>query len=366
MLNRVFKWFRQQGRNHFAARRRSTADAQVIAESVVKMTETVKQELVEQRRLLGSLVGAVKPKKETGKRFLTLVLATILVAMIVLLAADFTRPAFSSPPPNYGQSGVASLYVWANSLNEQQDDALQNSGISLTVTADQRSSKVEYTAMFPARLAGDRFVLATAGIAVLSGFRSTVPGVTNEYPRCLVEGQSEPAQRSCQLITGIIPGASGSFTTACGFDGSEETVTVRFSGDAAVNSSYDWAHHITSLPYLGNVPGTGPGSVNDLVVGAFGDNFPPANLTTCYYLGLNPDWMEYVPNFTPTYHIGDNMAWVPASNMASYLVVSTERSAEWWGNVLLLILGVFGPTLLTLIGMTARSGYRLFSQTRRP
>ena len=64
-------------------------------------------------------------------------------------------------------------------------------------------------------------------------------------------------------------------------------------------------------------------------------------------------------------HIGDEMTWDPASNMANYVVVSTERSAQWKGNALLAIVGVFGPAFLSLSVMTARSGYRLRAQSLR-
>jgi hypothetical protein len=285
---------------------------------------------------------------------------------LVILSARLMPAAFSAPPPNYSTTGIASLYVWENSLNKNQVRALQDPGISLSVAADQLSSQVEYVATFPVDLVGDRFVLGISGSAVLADFRTDVSGASNEYPDCQEEGQGgQTLPATCQLITGIIPGVTDESAIGCRSKGDQKTISVSFSGKAHVNSSFDWAHQIASLPYLGDVHGFGGGSVDDLVVGAFGQNFPPVNLTSCYSLGLDPGLTDYTPNFSPTIHVGDNMTWDPASNTANYVVVSTKRSAEWKGDALLAVLGVFGPALLSFLGMTVRSGYRLRSQSRK-
>jgi hypothetical protein len=228
------------------------------------------------------------------------------------------------------------------------------------------SSHVEYVATFPASLAGDRFVLGITGTAVLTDFKTDVSGASNEYPDCLAQVQGGKTLPSmCQLITGIIPAISDETAIGCQSKSNQSTVSVSFSGTAHVNSSFDWAHKITSLPYLGNTRGVGSGSVDDLVTATFGQNFPAANLTSCYYLGLDPELTDYTPNFAPTTHVGDTMDWDPASNLANYLVVSTERSAEWKGDLLLAVLGVFGPALLSSLGLTIRTGYRLRSQAKK-
>jgi hypothetical protein len=186
--------------------------------------------------------------------------------------------------------GVASLYVWENSLNTNQAGALQDPGISLSVWADQRSSQVEYVATFPDGLIGGRFVLGISGSAVLSDFKTDVSGASNEYPDCQEDGQGGKAlPETCQLVTGIIPSATDMSAIGCRSKDDQKTISVSFSGMAHVNSSFDWAHKIASLPYLGDVHGPGDGSVDDLVTRAFGQNFPAANLTSCYYLELNPE-----------------------------------------------------------------------------
>jgi len=337
-----------------------------MAEEALRAAGTLKRELEHDRKELASLIKGIKPKDETLGRFLTLALATGACSLLVILSASLMPAAFSAPPPNYGTAGVASLYVWENSLNKNQAGALQDPGISLSVAADQLSSQVEYVATFPAGLIGDRFVLGISGSAVLADFKTDVSGASNEYPDCQEEGQGgKTLPATCQLITGIIPSVSDVSAIGCRSKGDQKTISVSFSGKAHVNSSFDWAHQIASLPYLGDAHGLGSGSVDDLVVGAFGQNFPPANLTSCYYLGLNPELTDYTPNFPPTSHIGDTMTWDPASNMANYVVVSAERSAEWKGDALLAVLGVFGPALLSFLGMTVRSGYRLRSQSRK-
>ena len=363
----MFDWVRGRWADKSSsARDRAAAETRELAEAAFRTAEAVKQELEKDRQSLASLIESIKPKNETPRQFVTLATAAATCAVIVIVAARLLPPAFSAPPPNYGEAGVASLYVWENSLNKGQADALRDPGVSLSVEADQTSSDVDYVATFPKRLIGDRYVLGISGSAVLSDFKSDVSGVSNEYPECRAEGQGgRGLPASCQLITGIVPSVSSRSAFGCRSKSEEKAISIQFSGNARVNSSFDWAHHITSLPYLGDVPGMGSGSVDDLVEGAFGQNFPAVSLTTCYYLGLNPKWTEYTPDFAPTYHIGDEMAWDPASNMASYVVVSTERGAQWKGNALLVILGVFGPALLSLSVMTVRSGYRLRAQSRR-
>ena len=367
ILGVVFNWMRRRRADEpSSAADRAAAETRQLAEAALRTAEAVKQQLEQDRQALASLIESIKPKNETPRRFVTLASAMAACAVIVIVAASLIPPAFSAPPPNYSDAGVASLYVWANSLNTEQAEALRNPGVSLRVIADQRSSYLEYVATFPKRLIGDRFVLGISGTAVLSDLKSDASDVSNEYPECQVEshdGRATP--RLCQLITGIVPSVSSESALGCRSMDKEEAISIRFSGNAHVNSSFDWAHHIASIPYLGDVPGLGPGSVDDLVEGTFGQNFPSASLTTCYYLALNPEWTEYTPDFAPTYHIGDEMTWDPASNEASYIVVSTERGAQWKGNVLLAILGVFGPAFLSLVVVTVRSGYRLRSQSPR-
>lgn len=362
ILTDVFNWLRRCGSR--ASCEETVAEVRELTKTVLRSTDTLRQELERDRRELASLVESLKPKPETWRRFLGLFLSTVVLASIVAFVVSLIPPAFSSPPPNYGDTGIASLYVWANPLNDGQPDALRDPGVSLSAVADQKGSGLEYVATFPRRLAGDRFVLGIGGSAVLDDFRSSAD-VTNEYPGCQVQGQDgETVPHACQLITGIIPSESDELSAGCRSDTDEETISVRFSGNADLNSSGDWAHHITSLPYLGNVRGLGPGSVDDLVGSVFGPNFAPATLTTCFRLATNPEWTEYTPNFSPTSHVGDVMTWDPASNTANYVVVSTERGAQWKGNALLAILGVFGPALLTVSGMMVRSFCRLV-QARR-
>jgi hypothetical protein len=344
----------------------TAAETRRIAEDALRATETLKVELQEDQQATASLIAAVKPKEETPRRFAFFAITTVLCGSLVLAAAIRIPAAFSAPPPNYGDPGVVGLYVWANPLNKGQARALDDPGLSLSAMVDQRSARVKYVATFPKALAGDRFVIALSGTAVLSDFGSSVADVSNEYPECQPEGNEvDDLRLRCQLVTGIIPSASKE-SPACHVDGSDgEMISVRFSGDAAhVTSSYDWAHHVTSLPYLGNVPGAGAGNVDGLVSGAFGANFPEANVRTCYNLLLNPEWTDYTPNFAPTLHIGDVMSWDPASEMAVYLVVSTERGAAWKGNALVALVGVFGGAFLTLLVATARSGHRLYSQAQ--
>jgi hypothetical protein len=337
-----------------------------MAEEALRVAGTLRQELERDRKELASLIKSMKPKDETPARFIALALAAGVCALIVVFSARLMPAAFTAPPPNYGTVGIAGLYVWQDSLNKNQAGALQEPGISLSVWADQRSSHVEYVATFPDGLIGDRFVLGMSGSAVLTEFKTDVSGASNEYPDCQEEGEGgKTLPATCQLITGIIPSASDESAIGCRSMADQKTISVSFSGNAQSNSSFDWAHQIASLPYLGDVPGAGSGSVDDLVFGAFGQNFPAANLTSCYYLGLDPELTDYTPNFQPTTHIGDSMAWDPASNVANYIVVSTERSAEWKGDALLAVLGVFGPALLSFLGMTLRSGYRLRSESRR-
>lgn len=337
-----------------------------MAEEALRATETLKQEVERGHKELTSLIKDLKPKEETQERFFVLIFATAICALFVGISARLVPAAFSSPPPNYGTDGVASLYVWQDSLDTGQEAALQDPGISLSVDADQLSSHVAYVATFPASLAGERFVLGITGTAVLADFKTDVSGVSNEYPDCLDQAQGgKTLPATCQLITGIIPTTSDETAIGCQSNSNHNTVSVSFSGTAHVNSSFDWAHKITSLPYLGDTRGAGGGSVDDLVTETFGQNFPAANLTSCYYLGLDPELTDYTPDFAPTTHVGDAMDWDPASNFANYLVVSTERSAEWKGDLLLAVLGVFGPALLSSLGLTIRSGYRLRSQARK-
>lgn len=344
----------------------TAAETRRIAEAALSATENLKVELQQDQHATAALIAAVKPREETPRRFALLAISTVLCGFVVAASATLMPAAFSAPPPNYGDVGVVGLYVWANPLNEGQAQALDDPGVSLGAMVDQRSPRVEYVATFPEALVGDRFVIALAGSAVVSGFDSSTADVSNEYPDCQLEGSDVDDRRpTCQLITGIIPSASKESAACRADDGGGETISVRFSGEAVrVTSAYDWAHHVTSLPYLGNIPGMGGGNVDDLVTGAFGFNFPETNVSTCYNLLLNPGWTDYTPSFAPTLHVGDTMSWDPASEMASYLVVSTERGAAWKGNALLALLGVFGPALLSLMALTARSGYRLYSHGR--
>jgi hypothetical protein len=329
----------------------TAAETRRIAEDALRVSQSLKDE-----------VQKLVPKNETPRRFALLAIATVLCASGVIASFVLMQPGFGAPPPNYGVPGIVGLYVWSNPLNAGQTQALSESGVSLRASVDQRSPRVEYVASFPKALAGDRFVIGLAGAAVLSDFDSSVADADNEYPPCQLEHSDQ--QASCQLVTGIIPFDSDE-PLACRDGGGVEMVSVRFSGDTAgVNSSYDWAHHVTSIPYLGNLPETGSGSVDGIVTGTYGDNFVETNLTTCYNLLLNPAWTDFTPNFEPTLHVGDTMMWDPASNRAGYLVVSTERSAAWKGNALLGLFGVFGGALLTLLVATARSCGRLRSQAR--
>jgi len=367
ILNSMLKWVRRnRGSASSSSRDQATAETRELAEAALRTAEAVKQELEHDRRVLAKLIEDTRPKRATPIRFLVLILVTAICALIVTLSAIPIPAAFSSPPPNYADPGAVGLFVWANSLNAAQAGTLQNPGISLSAVADQRSSELEYVATFPKKLIGDRFVIGITGSAVLSDFKSDGADGSNEYPECEAEEQgNETHPLRCQLITGIIPSKSSERAFGCRSKDDEDRVSIRFTGNARITSSFDWAHHLTSLPYLGNVRGFGTGSVEDIVEGTFGQNFPPASLTTCYYLGLNPHWTEHTPDFAPTSHVGDNMIWDPASNMADYVVVSTERSAQWKGTVLVAMLGVFGPAFLSLLVMTFNTGYSLRSQSRQ-
>lgn len=363
----MFSWLRRRGENRSAPHDQVIAETRDLAEAVLRTAETIRQEREQDRQALASLVESLKPKNETPRRFFGLLVATAICAAVVIVAVQLAPAAFAAPPPNYADAGVVGLYVWSNPLNGAQASALRDPGVSLSVVADQRSSRVKYVATFPKKLVGDRFVVGVSGSAVLDNFESSGLGVSNEYPACQVMRQDGKslAAASCQLITGIVPSASSGSLTGCRSKNDEETVAIQFSGTAHVNSTFDWAHHITSLPYAGNTRGAGFGNVDDIVVGSFGQNFPEATLTTCYQVGLNPAWTDYTPNFAATIHIGDTMAWDPASNAAGYVIVSTERSAQWKGNALYAALGVFGSAFLSLLVTTIRSGHRLRSQSKR-
>jgi hypothetical protein len=343
---------------------RAAEAAKVQAALAKRESESVKGELALNRIALRELMRHSRPRKETPRRFLFLVLGTLICASLVSISASLIPPAFSAPP-NYVDPGVVGLFVWTNALNEKQSTVLQKPGISLSVQVSQRDSRVQYVASFPKELVGDRFVIGIAGSAVLDDVESGEVKVDIERPACRTDDVTSPARpERCQLITGIIPDRSDERAFGCGTDG-DDNITVAFSGRAGLTSSFDWAHHLTSLPYLGNVRGSGVGSVQDLVEGAFGPNFPDAFLTTCYHLGLNPKWTEYTPNFAPTTHLGDTMDWDPASNLAGYVVVSTERGAQWKGNALLAVVGVFGPAFLSLSVLAVRAGRSLMAQPRR-
>jgi hypothetical protein len=187
----------------------TAAETRRIAEDALRATESLKVELQQNQQATASLIAAVKPKEETPRRFTSLAIGTMLCGFIVVASAVRLPAAFSAPPPIYGIPGVVGLYVWANSLNEGQAQALDDPGLSLRARVDQRSPRVDYIATFPKTLVGDRFVVALGGSAVLSDFDSSVADVSNEYPDCQAEdSEADDRRQPCELVTGIIPSAS--------------------------------------------------------------------------------------------------------------------------------------------------------------
>jgi hypothetical protein len=139
------------------------------------------------------------------------------------------------------------------------------------------------------------------------------------------------------------------------FGAEKDHVSVAFSGTSAyLNSSLNWAHRVTSMPYLGDRGISGMGFVTQ----EFGSIVTPVYTKPCQMLTLSPLLEEPQASVTPHLAQDNLMLWGPGENGALIAVVGKERSANWQGNLLLAAIGILGPFLVALTGAAFKSWRR--------
>lgn len=217
---------------------------------------------------------------------------------------------------------------------------------------------------FPKEFAGKPFVLALAGSAVLRDVNARDVAYSDKYGQCPAGVPTYVV--GCQLISGTVPVPVNETTITAAslcfpWEKNVEVISVSFSGTARINSSPDWAHRVTSLPYLGNPIGNGPDidGISALGEADLGSAFGRAELSGCQFLNTSPAWTDSTTSWPPTIDKGDFMMWNPDDNGATLTVVSTGQRVAWEGNMLLAVLGIAGGAFLTLAVATYRSGMAL-------
>ena len=327
-------------------------------------TGNINESLQRLDREMGAIRSRLAPKPEPPWRpllFSGLAVAALvaLIIMTSLIPAGFTTPA-----PNLSIPGSTKVYMIDGRSDASFVDEA-DSGITVTTMSDQDDNQIQYELDFPPKLSGMKFVLAMVGSAVLRDVRLTdtygdeqlPPGkFSTEYPDCQIEstGRSAP----CQMIIGEVPqhkdGVIANDTSLC-FGAEKDHVAVTFSGMSAyLNTSLDWAHRVTSMPYLGYHEIDGMG----FVAQEFGSIVTPVDTKPCQMLTLSPRLEEPQASVSPDLAKDNLMLWGPNESEADISVVSKERSADWQGNILLAAIGILGPFFVALVVAAFRSWRR--------
>jgi len=301
---------------------------------------------------------ARQPKgKETPGRFVAYLASSFACLGLLVFTSALVPAAFSSPPPNLTDLGAVGVFVDKNDLDPAQISLLDSGAVTITTYLSQMDDSVSYELSFPEALAGKRFVLGLTGSAVLHDFRAAEGDLLS-----VTSVQCPPGVADCALVSGSVPTDTTSTGASLCFPDHNDVdhIDVRFSGTARINSAPDWAHHITSLPYLGHQFQTGRiGGVGELGHAQLGSTFALTAPQACQFLTRNPQWTDLTPSWPPSLSKGDTMGWNPDDNGAMLTVVSTERSAAWKGNLLLALIGVAGGVLISLVVATYKSGRAL-------
>jgi hypothetical protein len=343
--------------------RPSLTETRDIAEAAKRAAEDVRAALQRDRSLHLAMLKKKSDRKETPARFVLLLGALLACVSLLVTASILVPPAFTSPSTNLTDLGAAGVFVEAAGLDRKQTPLLEGEGITLTTYLSQRDSQATYELGFPKQFAGKGFVLALTGSAILRDFHSEGRDSSDKSVECPANISADVAY--CQLIIGKVPVPTNehdivSASYCYPWQKNVEVISVRLSGRQRINSSPDWAHHITSLPYLGNQREIG--GVSGLGEAYLGPDFKQAELSGCQSLIRNPKWTDFTPSWPPSLDKGDVMTWRENDNGAMLTVVSTERSASWKGNMLLALIGIAGGGLITLFVATFRSGMSLRKQ----
>jgi hypothetical protein len=326
--------------------------------------DAISESLQRLDREIGAIKSRLAPKPEPQWRpllFSGLAIATLVASAIII---SLIRSGFTTPAPNLSIPGSAKLYM-IDGRSGASFPAGADSGITVTTMADQDHNQVHYELDFPPKLSGMTFVMAMVGSAVLRDVRLTdtygdvqLPQrkFSTEYPDCRIESTGQSAL--CQTITGEVPQHKGGVTTndtSLCFGAEKDHVAVAFSGTSAyLNTSLDWAHRVTSMPYLGAHEIDGKG----FVAQEFGSIATPVYTKSCQMLTLSPRLEEPQASVNPQLAQNDLMMWSPDESEAVISVVSKERSADWQGNTLLAAIGILVPFFVALVAAAFRSWRR--------
>jgi hypothetical protein len=273
-----------------------------------------------------------------------------LILMTVLIPAGFSTPA-----PDLSILGSAKIYL-IDGRSGASFPPGSDSGITVTTNSDQDHNQVRYELDFPPKLSGLTFVLAMTGSAVLTDVHLPPGNFSTKYPACRSESTGGPAR--CQEIIGEVPPAGNGVatnTTSLCFGAENDHVSVTFAGTSTdLNTSLDWAHRVTSMPYLGDheIEGTG------FVTQTFGPTATLVTVQPCQLLTLSSRLEEPQTSVSPHLAQDSLMLWGPVENEAVIAVVSKERSANWQANFLLAAIGILGPFLVALTAAAFKSWHR--------
>ncbi len=358
ILRTVAQSERRRGRTD---RRASVASGDEIAKAVAR---EVKRVLAEEQE-----------RPERPSRFWLLLAGLVVSVAATAVTAVLASDAVTEPPPGKIDLGAVGMYMPTDQLDQSQLALLEAGVITISTNLSQLSSNISYEIDFPPALHGKRYVLGFTGSAVIHNLTSDDPTVTTDYEHCpgMPTVHTTPADSYCLLVYGRVPTPTDTTNgdSYCFPDQKDKPfVAVSLSGTALTDSSPDWAHHITSLPYLGYKPELvgqmeDIGDIDQVRTTFLGSDYAGVSMQGCQILTTDPAWTDLTPSWPADLDKGNVMIWRSGDEGAALTVVSTERDAASDGDMLFAAVGIAGGAVLALVYPTIKSGLALRRRRQR-
>jgi hypothetical protein len=250
------------------------------------------------------------------------------------VALFFVPPAFTDPAPDFKSIGSIDTLIASTGEETNNDPGRWNNRIFIHARYSQDSAVVYYTLWFPNKYAGRKFAFRLSGSAVMRNAHTEVKApLTTEGWSC------RDAQEQCQILYGVIPVEQlepivRGGPPDCSLDVTKQDnyTPVRISGDASIISDTDWVHHLTVLPDFTDTYSFDGHELRG--------TYATALQIVCKELELNPTTKLGDVSSVPTAADTTRLTWNSEFADKHVSVVTADRSAGAWGNLLIATAGL--------------------------